>query len=325
MLAEGHKLAVGGDSMIGWAVANRQPRIAQNVGQEMVRFNNPHLPLTRSELALPIQIHESKVDSTPTGANLVNEGERDARVLGAMSIQSTQEAAFDQDDILILQSIADGLASAIENARLFTATQASLDEIRTLHRQYLEQAWQLEKARRGEIAYSFESGIPALAEPPPEGPLEVPIRLRDQVIGSLTLEPGAAGDSDDRSWSVEEMALVEAVTNQAALALENARLLDDTRRKVSLERSAASITSKLWASADIETILRTALQELGLSLGARDGRIELWPSGLGHRLPEGSAADGHPVAGAQTVDGIPATPQEELSGDNPVEDCHASD
>jgi GAF domain-containing protein len=273
MLAEGHKLAVGGDSMIGWATANRQPRIAQNVGQETVRFDNPHLPLTRSELALPILVHEGAA-----GDGFPEKGAQTERVLGAMTIQSTEEAAFDQDDILILQGIADALASAIENARLFAATQASLEEIRTLHRQYLEQAWQLETALRGEVSYTYPGGERSMDEPPAAGRLEVPIRLRDQVIGSLTIEPNPA-DGGRPAWSAEELALVEAVSNQAALALENARLLEDTRRKASLEHTATQITSKLWASADIDTILRTALQELCDTLGAREGWIELWPGG----------------------------------------------
>jgi GAF domain-containing protein len=309
MLAAGHKLAVGGDSMIGWATANRQPRIALTVGQQngmniIGRFDNPQLPLTRSELALPILAGEAQ-DQTETG--------QDIRVLGAMTIQSSQEQAFDQDDIVILQGIADGLASAIENARLFQATQASLEEIRTLHRQYLEQAWQAEIAERGEIAYTYEdqSRAPLSAAAgfgaggngagkaiPPVEPLEMPIRLRDQVIGSLVLDPGpqtAADVAASKDWSAEELALIEAVTNQAALALENARLLEETRRKVNQEHTAAAITSKLWASADIETILRTALQELGSSLGARAGLIELWPaetSSTGGSRVEGPAASG---------------------------------
>ncbi len=108
----------------------------------------------------------------------------------------------------------------------------------------------------------------------------MPIRLRDQVIGSLMLDPnpnGAADGASRHDWSAEELALIEAVTSQAALALENARLLEETRRKANLEHTAATITSKLWASADIETILRTALQELGSTLGASEGLIELWP------------------------------------------------
>jgi GAF domain-containing protein len=310
MLSEGHKLAVGGNSMIGWATANRQPRIALNVGQDdginvITRFNNPHLPLTRSELALPIQVSEVSVEEENTNDINSLQAGQDIRVLGAMTIQSTQERAFDQDDIVILQGIADALASAIENARLFAATEASLEEIRVLHRQYLEQAWRAETARRGEIGYSYENeerspviqsnrstaeteaettGAEKLNARPTESLeieyLEIPIRLRDQVIGSLTLEPGVQGamsEDGSHTWSQDEMSLVEAVTNQAALALENARLLEETRRKVNLEHTTSTITSKLWASVDVETILRTALQELGATLGAHEGLIELLP------------------------------------------------
>jgi GAF domain-containing protein len=275
MLLEGHRLAVGGDSMIGWATANRKPRIAQNVGQEVVRFNNPHLPLTRSELALPILIYEGRTD-----VNLQSHGRQSERILGAMTIQSSEESAFDQDDILILQGIADSLASAIENSRLFAATEASLEEIRTLHRQYLEQAWQKETALHGEINYSFDSGDTTQHQSPSESILEVPIRLRDQVIGSLILEHGQNSDlteAERHGWSSDDIMLVETVANQAALALENARLLEETRRKANLERTATDITSKMWASVNIEAILHTALQELSHTLGAREGWIELRP------------------------------------------------
>jgi len=99
MLAQRHKLEVGGASMIGWCIANRQARIALDVGEEAVRFSNPLLAATRSELALP----------------LVSRGQ----VIGALTVQSDRAAAFDQDDITILQTMADQIANAIENARLY--------------------------------------------------------------------------------------------------------------------------------------------------------------------------------------------------------------
>ena len=110
MLEEGHKLEVGDTSMIGWCVAHEQARIALDVGEEAVRFENPHLPGTRSELALP----------------LVSRG----RVIGALTIQSSQEAAFSNEDIIVLQTMADQLANAIENARLFEQAQQEIVERR---------------------------------------------------------------------------------------------------------------------------------------------------------------------------------------------------
>jgi GAF domain-containing protein/CheY-like chemotaxis protein/anti-sigma regulatory factor (Ser/Thr protein kinase) len=98
MITEGHKLAIGGNSMIGASIANRQGRIALDVGHEAVFFENPHLPKTRSEMALPLIVGED--------------------VIGALTVQSTEEAAFHDEDIAALQTMADQLAVAIQNANL---------------------------------------------------------------------------------------------------------------------------------------------------------------------------------------------------------------
>ncbi len=98
MIEAGHKLKVGGHSMIGAATSRREARIALDVGQEAVHFKNPHLPLTRSEMALPLIVGDE--------------------VIGAISVQSEQEAAFSDDDVTSLQAMADQLAIAIQNARL---------------------------------------------------------------------------------------------------------------------------------------------------------------------------------------------------------------
>ncbi len=106
MIAEGHKLAVGGNSMIGAATGLHQARIALDVGEEAVFFKNPHLPNTRSEMALPLMIGEE--------------------VIGALTVQSEEEAAFTQEDIASLQAMADQLAIAIKNSRLHRSNQELL-------------------------------------------------------------------------------------------------------------------------------------------------------------------------------------------------------
>ena len=103
MLEAGHRLLVGSESMIGWSVAHAKARIALDVGKEAVRFDNPHLPETRSELALPLISH--------------------SQCIGALAVQSTEEAAFSEEDIAVLQTMADQLAVAIENARLYAEKQ----------------------------------------------------------------------------------------------------------------------------------------------------------------------------------------------------------
>ncbi|MEE8389571.1 MAG: GAF domain-containing protein, partial [Anaerolineae bacterium] len=108
MLKQKHKLEIGGSSMIGWCIANKQARITLDVGEDAVRFENPMLPKTRSELALP----------------LVSRG----KPIGALTIQSDQEAAFSQADIAALQTMADQMANAIANARLYNRAQREINE-----------------------------------------------------------------------------------------------------------------------------------------------------------------------------------------------------
>ncbi len=112
MLKAGHKLAVGGESMVGWSVANAQARIALDVGAEAIRFNNPDLPETRSEMALPMISRN--------------------RVLGALTVQSVQEAAFSTEDVMTLQTMVDQLTIAIENARLYQETRRRAGELAAL-------------------------------------------------------------------------------------------------------------------------------------------------------------------------------------------------
>ncbi len=113
MVAEGHKLQVGGQSMIGAAIAQHQARIALDVGEEAVFFKNPHLPMTRSEMALPLVV----------GAGV------QAHVIGAVTVQSEQEAAFSDEDISSLQAMADQLAVALHNAHLLRALEAAHAEL----------------------------------------------------------------------------------------------------------------------------------------------------------------------------------------------------
>ena len=113
MVEQGHRLEIGGRSMIGWCIANRQARIALDVGAEAVRFDNPLLPETRSELALP----------------LVSRGQ----AIGALTIQSAQEAAFSAEDVAVFQTMADQVATAIANARLFQERERHITELAILN------------------------------------------------------------------------------------------------------------------------------------------------------------------------------------------------
>ncbi|GIV66201.1 MAG: GAF domain-containing protein [Chloroflexota bacterium] len=250
MIAAGHKLAVGSNSMIGWATARKEPRIALDTGAEAVRFNNPYLPLTRSEMALPI----------------ISRGV----CLGALTIQSTQPEAFDQDDIRILMGIADSLATALENARLFQETQQNLEEIRALNRAYLMQSWEDTIAIYGKMEYSYQN--PAAAQDSKESNLiHIPLTIRDQAIGNLTLDVGS------KSLTTEEMEFIDGVINQTAIALENARLIQETQRRALEEQRLSEMTAEFSRANTVDQILKAALLEIGHLPNVAEVSVHLIP------------------------------------------------
>jgi signal transduction histidine kinase len=142
MLRNRHQLRIGNTSMIGWCIANKKARIALDVGTEAVRFDNPLLPGTRSELALP----------------LISRGE----VIGALSIQSEKEAAFSEEDILSFQTMGDQLANAIHNAQVYVELEDELAQRKQAERQVRKLNKDLEKrvkARTAELQAANENLI----------------------------------------------------------------------------------------------------------------------------------------------------------------------
>jgi DNA-binding LacI/PurR family transcriptional regulator/anti-anti-sigma regulatory factor/putative methionine-R-sulfoxide reductase with GAF domain len=109
MLEQKHGLQMDGDSMIGRCITEQRACIALDVGQDAVQFDNPLLPATRSELALPLLGRED--------------------VIGALSIQSVREEAFGEEDVAVFQTIVDQLTNAIENARLYAKIQDAYAEV----------------------------------------------------------------------------------------------------------------------------------------------------------------------------------------------------
>jgi GAF domain-containing protein/HAMP domain-containing protein len=241
-----HRLPVGGKSMVGAAISERRARIALDVGVEPVRFNNPLLPYTRSEIALPLIAGD--------------------RVLGALDVQSMREAAFNERDIDTMQGMANQVAIALENARLYQEAQDSLGELRTVHRQFLQQAWNSPIQEKGEISYAV-GGEPG--ESSSDGTaMNIPLELRDQAIGQILLE-------GDQEWTSEERSWVDAIATQAAIALENARLVEESQSVAAFEKLKNEITAKIWSSTTTDGILQSAIRELGRVLDVAEATIEL--------------------------------------------------
>ena len=270
-----HSLAVGSQSIIGYVTANRKPRIALDTAADAVHFKNPLLPNTRSEMALPLMIGEA--------------------IFGALDVQSTDANAFDEQDVAVLQNMANQIAIAINNARLFQEAQKRLDEISLLNRHYLTRAWEtFAQANPEAVNLQLNGGqvspapdlstrnrpitisAPYLSE---DGTLiAIPIVLRDEVIGEFSLGSPVGVER----WGAEDLALVEAVVTQVALAVDNARLLEETQaalaesnRLARRERVISDITNKMTLGADVKRILEIAAEELRRATGSSRAVVRL--------------------------------------------------
>ena len=174
-----------------------------------------------------------------------------------MTVQSEKPNAFNETDITILESVADSLAIAIANDRLYHETRQGLEEIRALNHQYLRQSWsEALDTYNTTLSYDYQSPhVPAGLDP--ANTIQVPLLLRDEIMGQITLE------MDRTSLSEDENSFINQITTQTALALENARLLHETERRAVQEQKLNALTTRFSRALSIDEILRSAAQELG--------------------------------------------------------------
>jgi GAF domain-containing protein len=274
MLERSHKLRIGQTGIVGNVAKTGKVRIALDTGADAIYFNNPDLPETRSEMALPL---------------LQSDGE----IIGVLDIQSTIPNAFYQEDIEILTTLADQVSVAIANARQYEETQKALIEAEMVYRQELKTGWErfsrsqkLAGIRRRGMKSSFLADpleLPGAKEVAQSGSvyqektestkssqLTMPIKLRGEAVGILNLKSDI-----NREWSADEMDIINAIVERAALAIENARLLDESRKIAERERAISDISAKIGKGTEIETILKTAVRELGAQISGAQVTVEI--------------------------------------------------
>lgn len=239
-----HRVEIANINIIGKAIKSRQAQIALDVGESAIQLKNPLLPYTRSELSLPLFVGD--------------------QILGALDVHSSQEAAFSEQDIETLQNMANQVAISLDNARLFQETRQRLNEMRNIQKQYLQEAWIESNIPQGGISLAIGEN----SEDGEKNLVEAPITLRDQVIGELKLEGEEPLSTEDINW-------IQAIAAQAALALENARLLEESQSIAIQEKFVAEITNRIWSSTSIDGVLQTTIRELGQILDATEATIEI--------------------------------------------------
>jgi GAF domain-containing protein len=209
-------------------------------------------------------------------------------IIGALDVQSTEPNAFLQEDINILSTLADQVSIAIQNAQQFEATRKALSESEVLSRQFVQAGWQqftksrnllgirhtgaraslLHRRNGKEKQEDLFDGSPAQRSARGSA-LSLPIKLRGEVIGSVDVRT-----PDSRPWDQDELEIVTAIIERAALAMENARLLAESQKRAAKERIIGEISSKISMQSEINELLKTAAQELGRNLPGAEIAIQ---------------------------------------------------
>ena len=281
MLAQNHKLRVGALGIVGAATGKGEPHIALDVRADPTHYKNPLLPDTRAEMALPLRIGQG--------------------VIGALDVQSREPNAFSEEDVTVLQTMADQLAVAIENARLILQLNQSLTELERAYGHYTKSAWdKIAGKEAGGYGFRYHNlSIQPSSTPNPEArkalqenrvvlnrvqepdfkegelvALAIPIQLRGQVIGVLNVRVRGG------EIQAQTRLLVEEAASRLALVLENARLLEEAQHQAEQEAMLGQVASRVRSSLDIDAVLQTAAREVAHALGLSEVVVQLTPESL---------------------------------------------
>lgn len=268
MLARGHRIKVG-EGMVGWCVAHGQARIAEQAEADAVRLAVTELPDTHAEAALPLRSRD--------------------RVLGALTVQSTQPHAFDPDTVVVLQILADLVAVALDNARLFARSQEAMQAERRAYGEISREAWAAMIRTRPEWGYrstaqgvapsrgdwrpemrqAVADAVPIWANDGSGSAVAVPIRVRGRAVGALHFRKAGA------TWTAAELPLLETLADQLGQALESARLYQDTQRRATYEQILGEVATRIRESLDMDTVLQTAIRQIGESLDMAEVEVRM--------------------------------------------------
>jgi GAF domain-containing protein len=263
MIANNHRLRVGELGIVGRVAATGEPRVTLDTDADATYFDNPYLPTTRSEMALPLKAKD--------------------QIIGVLDIQSEEPNAYNDDDVAIMQTMADQLATAIERTRLLEEVEQSLKELESAYGTYTRENWRRvsETGQSENKGYRFDnirmepvSELPEAAKTAFEtgrtinsnghssdrqAVVAVPVKLRGQTIGVINLKL-------KENYGDDTISTIELASERLATALESARLYEEARLRADREQSIAQVTSAISASTNYEEILQTTVREIGSTL-----------------------------------------------------------
>jgi GAF domain-containing protein len=276
LLDRNFRIRIHEPGIISSVITRGEAHIANDLSMETLPFLHSTLSNSQSELTVPLRINQ--------------------RTIGVLDVQSDEKDTFGDEDIEMLQSIADQLSTVIDKN---TQIQELRNQVNTLEESYhsftrgtwrshlkgtaehlnylftknaLETEFAQSKISEDVLASGEAIIAPAQSEYNPqknESIMAVPIILRDQVLGVLNIKYNGTEIPHQLST------LVSTASDRLALAIENARLLEQIQERADREHLVGEISSKLRAETDVDSILRTTATELAKSLGIDEVRIQL--------------------------------------------------
>jgi GAF domain-containing protein len=278
LIEQRHKIEIG-QGIVGQVARTNRTLIVNEVNSFPGFAPNPLLPETRAEMAVPLR----------AGTTL----------LAVLDIQSDRRNSFSETDRNLMRALANQLAVAINNIHLVTEAREALAQVEELNARLTKERWEqaLQQAPVSGYVYTpntltptVDDWLPAmqkvmmqensgqsaelvvLEQDEANNELAIPIKLRGQLIGVLGVER-----PPHIPWTDDEEAVIQAVSEQIALALESARLFEDTQRNAWRDQVVSETTARVWSSAEMEAVMQAAIAQLGQQLGASEVVIQLMP------------------------------------------------
>ncbi|MFQ3645857.1 MAG: GAF domain-containing protein [Anaerolineae bacterium] len=290
LLRRGHRLEVGSVSVIGQVTEQGQTIVVRDIGASAVHRQNEFLPETQAELAIPLRLED--------------------RVIGALDVQSKERDSFTEVQITALQTLANQITIAIENARLYEQSQQLLRTVEQETRQRTLRSWQelfalvrapmISASAGNQTGYDthdlreavIRSGRTAVGTRTDYRtiPVVVPVKLRGLVVGVVEMELREA------DFSYGKVLLAEELVNRLAVSLDNARLFLENARSAEREAFVSAVGGMLSAETTINGIIETAIREVSAALGTPQ---------IGVRFNAGRTDNGYTMADDITLASSP--------------------
>jgi GAF domain-containing protein len=278
---QNHKIKAGQGGAVDFVISNRLPHLISETRADPGLALEPSPQETRSELALPIRIQHN--------------------LIGVLDVHTARPEAFSTEDLSILEVLAGLVALAIQNTRLAKQIELAHEELKNLYHENIQDSWQRREGRKP-LAYKYDrisvepfneefAGNNSVFEQEYTSvndrcTITVPLRSGDQLLGSLVFHR----EVEEGDWNSEEENLLEEIARQVAPTLEKARLMEEVQQRALQESLIGKISARTQSSLDMDTVIKTAVQEIALALPA--SRVQIRMEGEHPEAEQAGAGEG---------------------------------